>query len=386
MEEFLTDELKEIVKTAKEIINKEVYPKAQITDAKYLWPSTQLKALGKAGLLGLHVPKELGGLEQGLTAVASICEELGKVCPSTAMCFAMHSVGTAVISAKATNYQKENYLKKIAKGNHITTLALSETGTGVHFWLPQTLLKNKGNKFIISGEKDFITNGGYADSYVVSTKSAKPTEKGEFSMVIMDKNLKGMKWIGPWRGFGLHGNSSQNCILNNSLIPKENLLGEEGEEIWYVFEIVAPYFLMGMAGNYLGIAQSSLDITIKHIKSRKHTHTGESLADVQLIQHKIAELWTEVEKTRTLIYTYAKKGDLGDKDALPGILACKSDVGDMATKVVNECMTLSGGMAYRENSKLAQNLRDVRACHVMSPTTDILKTLMGRSLLDLPML
>jgi isovaleryl-CoA dehydrogenase len=379
-------EIQDLIQKTKEVISKDIEPLAQMTDAKYTWPAAQMKALGKAGLLGLHVPRELGGLEQGLMAVASICEQIGQSCSSTSMCFAMHSVGTAVISAKATNYHKKNYLKQIAQGKHVTTLALSETSTGVFFWLPGTKLKRKGKRYIINGEKDFITNGGYANSYVMSTLASKITEKGEFSMILLDAKSPGMQWKGPWRGFGLHGNSSQNCILKNVSVPVENLLGAEGEQTWYVFEIVAPYFLMGMAGTYLGIAQAALDITINHVKSRKHSHSGKSLAEVQVIQHKIAELWTDVEKTRMLIYAYARKGDLGDKDALPGILACKSDVGDMATRVVNECMTLCGGMAFRENSKLARLLRDVRACHVMSPTTNILKTLMGRALLEQPLL
>jgi isovaleryl-CoA dehydrogenase len=382
----LPNTVKELIAAAKIVIEKDIAPKADITDQKYTWPKSQLKALGKAGLLGLHVPRKLGGLEQGLIAVAAICEEIGKECASTAMCFAMHSVGTAVIAAKPTPYQEEKYLKPIAQGKHITTLALSETGTGVFFWLPETKLIKKGKKYVLQGEKDFITNGGYANSYVLSTLASGPVEKGEFSMIMLDEKLKGMEWKGPWRGFGLHGNSSQNCILHNVTVPNDNLLGAEGEQIWYVFEIVAPYFLMGMAGAYLGVAQRALDITMNHIISRKHSHTGKSLAEIQLIQHKIAELWIDVEKTRSLIYSYARKGDLGDTTALPGILACKADVGDMATRVVNECMTLSGGMAFRENSTLARCLRDVRACHVMSPTTSILKTLMGRALLKQPML
>jgi isovaleryl-CoA dehydrogenase len=382
----LPDAVKELVEAAKIVIDKDIAPKADMTDQKFAWPESQLKALGKAGLLGLHVPRKLGGQEQGLIAIAAICEAIGKECASTAMCFAMHSVGTAVIAAKPTPYQEEKYLKPIAKGKHITTLALSETGTGVFFWLPETKLIKKGKRYVLNGEKDFITNGGYANSYVVSTLASGHVEKGEFSMIMLDEKLPGMGWKGPWRGFGLHGNSSQNCILKNVAVPGENLLGAEGEQIWYVFEIVAPYFLMGMSGAYLGVAQTALDITIKHITSRKHSHSGKSLAEIQLIQHKVAELWIEVEKTRSLIYTYARKGDLGEKTALPGILACKADVGDMATRVVNECMTLSGGMAFRENSKLARCLRDVRACHVMSPTTSILKTLMGRALLNQPML
>jgi isovaleryl-CoA dehydrogenase len=202
----------------------------------------------------------------------------------------------------------------------------------------------------------------------------------------LDGNSKGLKWNKPWHGFGMRGNSSTGAKFNNVKIPKQNLLGKEGDEDWYVFEIIAPYFLIAMAGTYLGIAQSALEIATQHLKSRSYSHTGKSLSDVQILQIKLAKMWSDVQKTRGLIYNAAYLGDKGNNEALVSILSCKADAGDTAVNVTNEAMTLCGGMAYSENAFLARLLRDARASHVMAPTTTILRDWVGRTLLGLPIL
>ncbi len=154
---------------AKEVSLKE----GQISDANGTWVTETMNALKANGLTGLVVPKANGGLGGGLLALARVSEELGKAYSSAGLCFGMHCVGTAVIAAKATKLQQEQYLEPIARGEHITTLALSEDGTGAHFYFPQTpLIAVTENEFLVSGTKSFVTNGGHADSYVVSTLGA----------------------------------------------------------------------------------------------------------------------------------------------------------------------------------------------------------------------
>jgi alkylation response protein AidB-like acyl-CoA dehydrogenase len=387
MEGFLSSKVRELCAIAEDVARKRIAPHTEAVDSDCLFPEDAMRGLAEAGLMGLHVPKRLGGHEEGLLALALITEAIGKACPSSALCYGMHCVATAVIAAKASRYQEDRYLRPIAEGRHFTTLALSESGTGVHFYLPQTKLRREGDTFVIDGIKQFVTSGGHADSYVVSTTAGSPTpEAGEFNCLIVDRDTPGMSWLAPWRGFGMRGNSSRGLGLTDVRVPAGNLLGQEGDEIWYAFEIVAPYFLTAMGGTYLGIAQAALDLTLQHLRSRRHAHSGESLAHVPVLQHKLAEMWTGVQKTRYLILHATGQSDLGDPEALIGILTSKADVADTAVWVVNEAMTLCGGIAYRENSKLARLLRDVRASHVMAPTTDILKQWAGRLLLGLPLL
>jgi alkylation response protein AidB-like acyl-CoA dehydrogenase len=371
---------------AEAVCAEHIAPHREAVDRECRWPAHSLKAMADAGLMGLHVPTPLGGHNQGLSALAVITEALGRHCPSSALCYGMHCVGTAVIAAKATPDQGERYLRPIAEGRHITTLALSESGSGAHFYLPQTAMAGRNGGFIANGSKQFVTNGGFADSYVISTQSIAPDGDGDFSCLVLDRDTPGMQWQAPWAGFGMRGNASCALALNDVRIPATNILGEAGDQVWYAFEVVAPYFLVAMAGTYLGIAQAALDIAVGHVKARRYSHSGTTLADEPTVQYKIAALWSEVEKTRGLLYRAALAADLGEPGATTGIMAAKAGAGDACVTVTNEAMTRCGGIAYRENSRLSQCLRDARACHVMAPTTDLLKLWTGRVILGLPWL
>lgn len=381
--------LQALLDATRNIVDNVVYPMARQVDSLATWPEHSMRAFADAGLTGLQAPTRVGGHGEGLLALAMITELIARACPSSALCFGMHCVGTAVIAAKATASQEERYLRPIAEGRHLTTLALSESGTGAHFYLPETRLDPTpdGTHFSIKGTKQFVTNGGKADSYVVSTCASSPqAEAGDFSCLVVDAGTANLEWLEPWEGFGMRGNNSRGLRLDDAVVPVGNLLGEDGDEVWYVFEVVAPYFLIAMAGTYLGVAQSALDAAGEQLRNRRHTHSGAALRESEVLQARYADMWIAVEKTRALIYEAARRGDMGDPTALPYILACKADAGDTAVHLANEAMTVCGGSAYRDNSRVAQILRDARASHVMSPTTDLLKLWAGRSLLGLPLL
>lgn len=352
------------------------------------WPEDSIRALQGAGLGGLVVPTESGGLGQGLLQVVQVGELLGESCASTSLCFGMHCVGTAVIAAKATPHQKKAYLEPIAAGRHLTTLALSEPGTGAHFYYPQTqLLAVSEDAFQLNGQKSFVTNGNHADSYVVSTVAVEPdAPPNQFSCVVVEKDTPGLVWGPEWKGLGMRGNSSRGVTLQSVPVAANNLLGAKGDQLWYIFNVVAPYFLLAMSGTYLGIAQAAFNEARQHLLSRSYSHSGQTLGQVHVLQHKLGMLWSRIERTRRLVYHAATEGDKGGFSALPAILSAKAEVGQCVTEAVNEAMTLSGGIAYRENSRFDVLLRDARAAHVMSPTTDLLYTWLGRALLDQPVL
>jgi len=381
-------QLEDLINTASAIARETAAPEARLADREGRWINNTMQALKDSRLTGLVVPAHLGGQGQGLFALVRLCEELGKAYSSAGLCFGMHCVGAAVIAAKATDWQQQAYLEPIARGEHITTLALSEPGTGAHFYFPQTsLLPLSADMFLVSGAKTFVTNGGHADSYVVSTLGAsEDAAPDQFSCVVLDAADEGMSWGAPWNGLGMRGNSSRAVALQDIRLPGNRILGAKGDQLWYVFHVVAPYFLMAMAGTYLGIAEAALQEARNTLLRRSYLHNGTSLAQVSLLQHRLGQLWAHVERTRRLIYQGAQTGDAGSSDALPHILAAKAEVANTAVNVVNEAMTLAGGIGYRENGLLGMYLRDARAAHVMAPTTDILYTWLGRVLLDQPIL
>lgn len=381
----ISESLAQIVDRARTVATDWIGPDAERIDRLADWPEVGMRMLAQERLTGLTVPVELGGLGQGLLGIATVTEALAMACPSTAMCFGMHCVATAVIAAKSTPDQEERYLRPIGKGEHLTSLAVSETGTGANFFIPQTRMHDGPDFFELQGTKQFVTNGSHVDSYVVSTAPADESQEGEFSCVLIDGSAPGIVWGQPWAGLGMRGNSSRSMQLDGVRTPLNNLLGREGDQVWYVFEVITPYFLTAMAGTYLGVAQAALDLALQHMRGRRHAHSGQALADVEVLQHRVGQLWTQVTRCRLLLQHAAYLGDIGSPDALTAILAAKADAANTAVAVTNEAMTLGGGMAYRENSTLSRLMRDARASHVMSPTTDMLTVWTGRSALALPL-
>ena len=384
----LSSGLQALVGTARDIAATVTTRTAADDDRDARWPAETMRALADARLTALQAPAAVGGHGEGMVGLVAISEVLAQESASAALCFAMHCVGTAVIAAKATDAQRDRYLVPIARGEHLTTLALSEPGSGAFFFYPETALAPTPSGFRLTGTKSFVTNGAHADSYVLSTAAvaADAEVDGAFSCVVVDGDRPGVEWLDAWHGFGMRANDSRTLRLAGVELPPESLLGAQGDQLWYIFEVIAPYFLMAMAGTYLGLAQAAFDEARLHTGTRRYGHSGELLGQAPVVAHRLGELWAKLEATRQLIYSAAAKGDAGALDALPSILACKAMAGDTAVHLANEAMTLCGGAAYRENSRLARILRDARASHVMAPTTDMLKTWVGRALLKLPLL
>ena len=184
----------------------------------------------------------------------------------------------------------------------------------------------------------------------------------------------------------MRGNCSRGAKLSGVRVPTANLLGSEGDQIWYVFEVVAPYFLVAMAGTYVGVAQAAFDLAVEHLRQHRYEHTSERLAENSALTERVAEMWTMIERSRQLLRHAARLGDEGSPDAPKALFAAKADIADAAVSVTNTAMTLLGGRGYRENGTLARLMRDAQAAHVMSPTTHLLKGWLGRSVLGLPLL
>lgn len=381
---FSSDDL---LKTLYDLAEGPLKKNADRIDDKHEWPADNIEKIKESGLAGLLIPREFGGHGQGLLTMVRACEILGATCASTSMCFGMHLVGSAVIASKATKFHQEEYLKPIAEGKHWTTLSLSEPGTGAHFYIPESEMVLHDGRLILNGEKSFVTNGGEADSYVMSVVvPAGDHSIGEFSCVIVPGDSDNMEWSRSWEGIGMRGNSSKSVKLKNVSVRRDNLLGNVGDEIWYVFEVVAPNFLMAMSGTYLGIATAALNEAKEYLIQRSYRHTGAALASLPILQHRIGALWSQVERTRQLIYSAASLGDRRDERALLSIMSAKAEVAECVVTVVNECMTLMGGESYAQSGSMGRHMRDARAAHVMAPTTDILRTWIGRALLGQPLL
>lgn len=184
----------------------------------------------------------------------------------------------------------------------------------------------------------------------------------------------------------MRGNSAISLELSGVPLQRGHLLGHEGDEIWYVFRVIAPYFLMAMAGTYCGIGLAAIEEARKHLQNRVHAHAGAPLGHSPVLQHRLGTLWAMVQRTKALMYAAATSAEAGSPEALPLLLSAKAEVADAMERVTAEVMTLMGGRGYAHEAKIHRLYRDVRAAHVMAPTTDMLRTWTGRALLELPIL
>lgn len=374
-----------IASLATEIAERHLAPAAGAVDAEARWPEASLRAMGRAGLLGLHVPTRLGGLGAGMAVLAEVTEILGRSCSSTAMCFGMHCVATAVIAAKATRDQEEHWLRPIARGEHITTLSLSEPGTGAHFYLPRATFTPVTSGYRLDGSKSFVTNGGHADSYVMTAvRPGAELDPGAFTCLLVPGNAAGLEWGERWHGLGMRGNSSRSVEMHGVQVPPAGLLGQEGDQIWYVFEVIAPYFLVAMAGVYIGIAQAALDLAVESARGRTYAHSTTPLTDNPVIVDQLGILWMQVERSRALLHRAAAQGDAHVPHASQALFAAKLDAADTAVSVTTSAMSLAGGRGYQANGAMARLVRDALAGPVMTPTTHLLKQWLGRTVLGLP--
>jgi len=360
---------------------------ADRTDRAARWPEEPLRTLQASGLAGLVISEDKGGWGHGMYALLRVCETLGRACASTSLCFGMHGVASAVLASKATDLQRERFLQPIVDGVHLTTLALSEPSSGSSFWIPTTTLVARSDSIVLDGFKSFVTNGGRADSYVLNVVSPDTEdEPGEFSCVAVPGTSAGLVWGPSWDGLGMRGNSSCSVELASVEVPRDHVLGQPGDHVWYVFGIVAPYFIAAMTGTYLGIADAAFKITTAMLGARRFSYSSRVLADEDVIQADVGELWAVIERTRHLSYQAASAADAGEDQALPSLFSAKAEVARAVETVVDRCMTLAGGSAYATSSPLWRHLRDARAAHVMSPTTHLLRLWTGRSVLGKPLL
>ena len=352
---------------------------AERVDRERVFPEGGMRALGEAGGLGLLVAAEHGGLGGGLGALAQACEAVGESCASTGMVFLMHSVSAATVGA-AGGGRAEELLRGMADGTVIGTLAFSERGTGAHFYAPELKATRSNGSVTVSGRKSFVTSGGHADAYVLLLQGE---AEGTADVYVVAKDEQGVRFDGTWSGLGMAGNSSVGLELENVELPNEARLGAPGGGGDLVFGVVAPFFLVGLAAVNVGIAAAAAKAATAHAAGRLYPD-GTSLAEVQYVQHLLADMDIAVRTARLLVAEAARLGDAGDEGALVPIMEAEVAATEAAATVTSLALLATGGQGYTPALTVERHLRDARAGAVMAPTNAVLRTWIGKALAGLP--
>ena len=350
------------------------------------FPRQNIQELGRSGLLGLVVPLEYGGAGAGIPEMSEILERMAEACPSTAMVVLMHYCGTAVIAARGSATLKQSLLPAIARGEHLTTLAFSEAGSGGHFYIPVSEVRRNGHGLRLTARKSFVTSAGEADSYVVSTRKAGASGPTDLDLYLVAKGTQGFAVGKPFEGLGLAGNASAPMKLEDVELEEVKRLGSEGSGFETMMEVVLPHFQVGVAAVSLGIAMAAFQAASAHVVARKYEHAGgTALAAIPRVQFLAAEMALELRSARAYLGETIRRVGAGDPEAMLDVLGVKARAAEAALAVASRAVTLGGGAAFGRRGGLERIFRDAQAASVMAPATDVLKEFLGKACLGIPL-
>lgn len=392
----LTPEQRRWIARAQEISRDVLAPQAGDVDRDSRFPRANLKVLGDAGILGLPIDAELGGPGAGLLTTALVTEELGVGCASTAMCCHMHLAATALIAAVADGDQIDRFITPILRGEHLSTYAISEPGSGSRWWHMDSFVERRDGGYYLSSFKSFATSAGEADSYVVPVRSSSSAPPHEFTLLLVDRTIDNVKPVGTWDAMGLRGNQSTPVHFDGCFVPDANRLGAAAFGFPLLMAYGLPRYQVGLAAVYLGIARAALDFAVSHVTRRVHADTRLPLSKVETVQLYVADMKVRLDQARAFVYGVARyidwladtKGDLlqmvDDTDFLQSVAAVKVVACQASMAIANLALQVCGGTGFSRKHPVERYFRDARAGALMGPADDILRVLIGQRALGLP--
>lgn len=373
----LTKEQEFVRKMVRDFAETEVEPIAADIDKEHRFPVENVAKMGKLGLMGVPFPKEYGGSGSDHIAYAITVEELSRVCGTTGViCSAHTSLCGWPLWTYGTEEQKQKYLVPISKGEYLGAFGLTEPNAGTDAGATQTKAVDMGDHWLLNGTKVFITNGGYADVFIVFAMTDKSAGTKGISAFIIEKDFEGFAIGKTEDKMGICGSSTTELIFKDCKVPKENLLGSLGQG----FKIALSTLdggRIGIASQALGIAQGAFDVTVEYMKSRKQF--GKSISKFQALQFEMAEMKTKIEASRLLIYRAANMKDkhlpYGNESAMAKYFAAET-----AMYVTTKAVQLHGGYGYMRDYPLERMMRDAKITEIYEGTTEVQKLVISASI------
>lgn len=362
----------------REFAETEVKPIAFMLDKENEFPTEAVKKLGEMGVLGIPFPKEYGGAGLDMISYAIAVEELSKVDGGTGVILSAHvSLGSYPIFAYGTEEQKQKYLVPLAKGEKLGAFGLTEPNAGSDAGGTETTAVLEGDYYILNGGKIFITNADKAETYIVFAVTTPDIGTRGISAFIVEKGWEGFTFGDHYDKMGIRSSSTAELIFNNVKVPKENLLGKEGEG----FKI-AMFTLdggrIGIASQALGIAQGAFENALAYAKEREQF--GKPIAFQQVISFKLADMATKLRAARFLVYSAAELKENHEDYAMESAMA-KQYASDVCLEIVNEALQIFGGTGYLKGMEVERAYRDAKICTIYEGTNEIQRVVIASHLI-----
>lgn len=378
MNYFLNEHQKQIVELTAKIAKERVLPVRAELDEKEEFPWEIIKILAEAGLFGIYIPEEYGGLGFGNFENCLAVEELSKVCIGVSVSFAASGLGAYPILLFGNEEQKRKFLPQIASGKKLAAFGITEPEAGSDAAAIRTTAVKDGNYYIINGTKQWITNGGEAEIYTIIAKTDKSKGPRGASAFILEKGMPGFSFGKKEKKLGIRASATRELIFEDCRVPKENLIAREGMG----FIIAMKTFdqtRTGIAAQAVGLAQGALDTAIEYARERRTF--GKPIIAHQAVQHMLAEMATQIEAARALTYAAARYADTGAKDLAKVASMAKLFASDVAMKVTIDVVQIFGGYGYMRDYPVEKMMRDAKILQIYEGTNQIQRNIIGQYLI-----
>ena len=363
----------------KSFAQNEVKPLAQEVDEEERFPAETVEKMGKLGFMGIPIPREYGGQGCDYLTYVMCIEEIAKVCGTTAVILCGHSGLCEIpLLMYGTEAQKQKYLVPLAKGEKLGAFALTEPNAGSDAAGQQTKAVKDGNEYVLNGSKIFITNGFYADTYIVFAMTDKAAGSKGISAFIVEKGTPGFTFGTKEKKMGIRGSATYELVFTDCRIPKENLLGREGQGY-----AIALGTLNGgrisIAAQALGLAAGALESSLAYVKTRKQF--GKTLDRFQNTQFSLADMAVRVETARLLVYKAAWEHDTDPKNDGTASSMAKLYAAETASWVTSKAVQLHGGYGYIREYDVERMMRDAKITEIYEGTSEVQRMVISHNLL-----
>ncbi|MCB4755720.1 MAG: acyl-CoA dehydrogenase family protein [Elusimicrobia bacterium] len=401
MDYSLTDEQQSIIDIAREIGEKKIKPIRMAYDEEEKFPWPVVDELKKADLFGIYFHPNYGGLGGGGFELVLAVEELSRFCGGISLCLAATALGAFPILLYGTKEQKKKWLPDIASGKRLAAFCITEPAAGSDATAIQATAKKEGDHYILNGVKNFCSNGEAADVYTVFFSTNPARGARGITCFVAEKGTPGFKFGKKETKMGIRASSTYELVFDNCKVPKNNVIGGEGKGLFVAqatFDLSRP----GVAAQALGIAQGAFDELLNY--GRLRTQFGQTILSFQSSQHMIADMATQIEAGRALLYSVARAMD---KDFLPAVEAAEKSgnfvadelrtlskkrwtkesgmvklyCSDVAMKVTTDCVQLAGGIGYMRDFPLEKYMRDAKITQIYEGTNQIQRNEIGMTII-----
>ena len=375
--DFFTDDHRLLQETIRDFALNEVAPIADEIDEEERFPLETVAKMFDLGLMGIPFSPEYGGAGMDYVSYAIAVEELSKVCVSTGITLAAHiSLGVGPIYYFGNEEQKKKYLPKLTQGGKLASFGLTEASAGSDSGATQTTAVQEGDQWVINGSKMFITNAGFAETFVLLTVTDRNSGKPELTNFIVDKGTPGLIIGPPEKKMGWRGSDTRALTFENLKVPAENMLGKRGEGFKQFMQTLDGGRI-AVGALSLGLAEGVYELSLKYANER--TAFGKPIFEFQGISFKLADMAMRIEAARHLVYNAARLRDAG-KDIKKASAMAKLYASELAMWAAGEAIQIHGGYGYLKDFPVERFYRDAKVCEIGEGTSEIQRILIAREI------